>query len=298
MNDTAAIVVTYNRCEMLKQNIACLLNQKDAVCDIYVIDNASEDRTRETVQSFRDERIHYFNTGANLGGAGGFECGVRQAVRDGYKYVWLMDDDTLPHDTALYEFFRADAELKGDWGALNSAAYWVDGSVDNMARVKTGLFSRVSDEAVNSGRLVKLAGCSFVSLLVKAEVVRDVGLPIGEYFIWTDDLEYTGRIARKYSIYLVSRSKVTHARKENMRVNFAHESPDRIDRYRYIYRNDVHCYKQYGVKGWVYLAVKFTYTVVNILLRSKGSRWAKIRVVLEGFREGFRFKPKVNYVNS
>ena len=143
---------------------------------------------------------------------------------------------------------------------------------------------------------MKLAGCSFVSLLVKSDVVRDVGLPIGEYFIWTDDLEYTGRIARKYNIYLVPRSKVTHARKENMRVDFARESPDRIDRYKYIYRNDVHCYRQFGVKGWVYLAVKFGYTVMNILLRSKSSRWAKIRVVLEGFRDGFRFRPEVKRV--
>ena len=298
MNDTAAVVVTYNRCDMLRQNIDCLLNQKEAACDIYVIDNASTDQTREMVQSFTDERVHYFNTGANLGGAGGFEWGVRQAVRDGYRYVWLMDDDTLPSDTALCEFFRADEELKGNWGAMNSAAYWVDSSVDNMARAKTGLFSRVSDEAVKSGKLVKLAGCAFVSLLVKSEVVRDVGLPIGEYFIWTDDLEYTGRIARKYNIYLVSRSKVTHARKENMRVDFARESLDRIDRYRHIYRNDVHCYRQYGVKGWVYLAVKFGYTVMNILLRSKGSRLAKIKIVLEGFREGFRFKPKINFVDS
>ena len=165
MNDTAAIVVTYNRCEMLRQNIECLLNQKEAVCDIYIIDNASTDPTRELVESFSDERVHYFNTGANLGGAGGFEWGVRQAVRNGYRFVWLMDDDTLPSDTALCEFFRADAELKGDWGALNSAAYWVDGSVDNMARAKTGLFSRVSDEAVNSGE----AGGMFVCVAAGEE---------------------------------------------------------------------------------------------------------------------------------
>ena len=296
MNDTAAVVVTYNRCEMLRQNIECLLNQKDAVCDIYVIDNASTDQTRDTVQSFSDERIHYFNTGANLGGAGGFEWGLRQAVRDGYKYVWLMDDDTLPSDTALCEFLRADEKLNGDWGALSSAAYWLDGTIDNMARQKTGLFSRVSDEAVMSGGLVRLKQCAFVSLMVKSEVVRDVGLPIGEYFIWTDDLEYTGRISRKYKLWLVSQSKVTHARKENMRVDFAHESPDRIERYKYIYRNDVHCYRQYGVRGWVYLAVKFTYTVMNILFRSKGGRKAKIKVVLHGFREGFRFRPKVKRV--
>ncbi len=81
-----------------------------------------------------------------------------------------------------------------------------------------------------------------------------------------------------------------------MRVDFARESPDRMERYKYIYRNDVHCYRQYGVKGYAYLAVKCVYTVMNILLRSKGSRWAKIRVVIEGFREGFKFRPAVKRV--
>ena len=142
-NDIAAVVVTYNRCELLRRNIECLLNQKDAQCDICVIDNASTDQTREIVSSFTDSRVRYFNTGSNLGGAGGFEWGMRQAVENGYRLVWLRDDDTLPTDTALSQFIKADEKLEGDWGAFSSAAYWLDGSVDKMARQKTGLFRRV-----------------------------------------------------------------------------------------------------------------------------------------------------------
>lgn len=39
--------------------------------------------------------IFYFNTGRNLGGAGGFNFGVRKAYEAGYDYIWLMDDDTI-----------------------------------------------------------------------------------------------------------------------------------------------------------------------------------------------------------
>ncbi|MBQ7544237.1 MAG: glycosyltransferase [Synergistaceae bacterium] len=298
MRKIAAVVVTYNRCELLRRNIECLLNQKNAECDIYIIDNASTDSTHEVVLAFHDERVHYFNTGSNLGCSGGFVYGLTRVLNEDYQFIWMMDDDTLPSDTALSQFLDADEKLNGDWGAFSSAAYWLDGSVDNMARQKTGLFHRVSDKAVKSGEFVRLQACTFVSLLVKAEVMRDVGLPIAEYFIWTDDLEYTGRISRKYKLWLVTPSKVTHARQENMRVNFALDSSDRISRYKYIYRNDVHCYRQYGFKGWVYLAVKFAYTALNILLHSKGQKLAKLGVLINGYREGFSFHPEVRRITD
>ena len=105
-NDIAAVVVTYNRCEPLRKNIECLLNQ-----EVYIIDNASTAPTREMVSSFTDSRIHYFNTGSNLGGTGGFEWGVRQAAEDGYRLLWLMDDDTQPSPSALHELIEAGANL-------------------------------------------------------------------------------------------------------------------------------------------------------------------------------------------
>ena len=80
----AAVVVTYNRKELLEQCIKRILNQHDFFCDVLVVDNASTDGTAQWVQRIQDSRVHYRNTGANLGGAGGFHFGLQWAVKAGY----------------------------------------------------------------------------------------------------------------------------------------------------------------------------------------------------------------------
>ena len=52
--------------------------------------------------------IIYFNTGKNLGGAGGFQYGLKVAHSLGYKFYWLMDDDTFPEPGALKALIEAD----------------------------------------------------------------------------------------------------------------------------------------------------------------------------------------------
>ena len=70
----AAIVVTYNRREMLKSCAEFILNQEGASADLLIIDNASTDGTEEYITPLIDgARVKYYNTGSNLGGAGGFQ---------------------------------------------------------------------------------------------------------------------------------------------------------------------------------------------------------------------------------
>ena len=298
-NETAAVVVTYNRSAILKENINCLLNQKGTQCDIYIIDNASTDSTYETVKSFSDSRVHYFNTGSNLGGAGGFEFGMKQAVEDGYKFVWVMDDDTLPAETSLDELFSAGEKLKGKWGALSSAVYWTDGSVCNMNRQKPTLFSRIKDEDLQRNEAFRVLQASFVSLLIKSEVIKEIGLPYGEYFIWTDDLEYTLRMSsRNHEIYVVPSSRTIHAMKNNARPNFALDDPERMSRYKYLFRNDVHCYSQYGLKGYLYLFVKFSFNALNVLIRSRGQKLEKLKILVSGYKEGISFSPERKHISN
>ena len=115
-NETAAVVVTWNRKELLKQSIERLLNQSGAECDILIVDNDSTDGTVEMLEAeFDSPRIRYYNTGANLGGAGGFHIGIYWAVSDGYENVWIMDDDCLPSDTALKELLSSGERLGGNW---------------------------------------------------------------------------------------------------------------------------------------------------------------------------------------
>lgn len=87
-NRVAAVVVTYNRKELLRQNLAALLNQEDYSTDIIIVDNASSDGTADIIsKEFNVSQVVYKNTGANLGGAGGCQYGVREAK---YSGVYLI----------------------------------------------------------------------------------------------------------------------------------------------------------------------------------------------------------------
>ena len=53
-------------------------------------------------QEFSDAPILYSNMHENLGCAESTSRGIAQAVRLGYKYIWIMDDDVIPEPDSLY----------------------------------------------------------------------------------------------------------------------------------------------------------------------------------------------------
>lgn len=282
----------------MKQCIEAVLAQKGASCDIIVLDNGSTDGTELMfAEEFRGAPIRYSNMHANLGCAETTARGIEQAVRLGYKYIWIMDDDVFPEPDALSALLKMDAKLNGEWGILSGAAYWLDGSVSEANRQKKTLFTFMKDSDY-SRELIKVMFVSLASMFVKADIVREVGLPIGEYFIYTEDYEFCSRVGRKYPIYVVPSCRVTHAMKVNAKVNFATESEDRLYRYKYLYRNDVNCYRQFGLKGWLYLLAKLTYTTLNVLLHAKDHKIDKLKVLFKGYWEGLSFKPVRKFVTK
>ncbi|MBQ8683106.1 MAG: glycosyltransferase family 2 protein [Clostridia bacterium] len=289
----AAIVVTYNRKEYLLRCIEALEQQACPQLDILLIDNASTDGTAEAVTPLAEAgRVQYINTGANLGGAGGFNFGMRAAMEAGYDYLWIMDDDCIPDPGALAALLEADRKLEGNYGFLSSIAYWQDGSPCNMNVQKTGLKSKIEDY---ESPLVPVIMATFVSAFFPACRVREVGLPIKEFFIWSDDLEYTRRLSLKYPCYAVNGSRVLHDMKSNDKVNIATDSPDRLGRYRYLYRNEVYVYRREGLRGWVYLVTRVAYHLAKVVLKSS-HKVDKLKVILSSFFSGFGFRPPVEKI--
>ena len=109
-----AVVVTYNRKELLCECLDALLHQECSFLDILIVDNASTDGTHEYIEKYlKDKRVIYENTGSNIGGAGGFNYGMKLGVKLGYDYIWLMDDDTIVKKDSLTKLLEADNYLKG-----------------------------------------------------------------------------------------------------------------------------------------------------------------------------------------
>lgn len=286
----AAVVVTYNRLSLLRRCLQAILDQQGAQADLWVIDNASTDGTGEALRQWAPPRLFYQNTGSNLGGAGGFAYGVRVAARAGYDWLWLMDDDTIPEPSALAALLDADRELGGRYGWLSSRALTPEGADQPMNRQRRTPYK---DIVGYEGAYIPSQMASFVSLFLRGQTVRDFGLPIAEFFIWSDDWEYTRRISRRMPCYTVSASRVVHAMKSSTVVNIAADEPARWERYRYFYRNDVYLYRREGLLGWLWLVCKFAWHSVQVLRSPAGRRLYRLGVIWKGFAAGIGFDPPV-----
>lgn len=290
-----AVVVTHERKELLRKCLNALLNQESQDFKIVVVDNASADGTREYINDLIDgNRVYYVNTGENIGGAGGFNIGIKRAFELGCDYVWLMDDDCIVQDGALKALLDGAESLKGNFGFLSSAAIWTDGKICKMTAQRKSLAKTISG---NEKTLTRIKLASFVSLFLNAEAVRSSGLPIKEFFIWADDWEYTGRISRKFKNYLVPSSVVVHASQNNGGVDVATDDA-RLDRYFYAYRNEAYFYKTQGICGGIYHFLKIVYHRLKIALSGSPLKKEKLQIIKKGLNAAKSFKPDIEYLND
>ncbi len=287
-NKIAAVVVTYNRKELLRGCMDCIRAQSEPA-DILVIDNASTDGTAELFAAEQDA-LMYFNTGANLGGAGGFSFGMRKAVELGYEFVWVMDDDTMPESGALENLLETDKTLKGNYGWLSSVALWKDRTPCRMNIQKITKWKPLKD----FDKAQKIQYATFVSLFLKAETIKEYGLPYKEFFIWGDDWEYTRRISKEKPCFLVPGSVVCHECKTNTGADIVTAEPERLDRFRYSYRNDAVIYRQDGIGGFAYLALRIAKHTAKIIIKSD-NKSHKLKLMFQALKEGMKFKPEREY---
>lgn len=290
----AGIVVTYNRKELLLENIEALLKQTRKDClTIIVVDNNSTDGTRASLEDYiKGEHVLYVNTGKNLGGAGGFHYGIRYAAEHDFDYVWVMDDDCIPTETALESFLDAGKKLEGKYGFLASKVLWKDHNICKMNIQRSTLWHTVSDW---NTEIVPIIMSSFVSLFMSTQIVREYGLPIKEFFIWTDDWEYTRRISLNLPCYLVNHSVVIHKSKSNFGANIASELPDRLGRYDYLYRNDVFLYRREGLNGFLYEVLRIIFHTLKVIKSAQDMKLERLKKIYCATYRGLFFHPTIEF---
>lgn len=290
------VVVTHNRKELLLQSIRALLKGKQAGQLIFIVDNASDDGTKEAIAPFIDnETVFYFPTGGNFGGSYGFNYGMKQAFHYGCDYAWLMDDDCIVHPDSLAKLLAFLEQHSSETvGFLSSRVLWKDGSISLMNVQKTSLGHKITDFTRNQA--IRIA--SFVSCLVNLKAAEEVGLPIKDFFIWGDDVEYTYRLSEKFPSYFVADSIVEHHSAVNAGVNIVTADADRLERYRYAYRNESYFYTKSKLAGKTYLFFKICLHTARILFKHCNHKFRRLHYVYHYTFEGKRFHPHIEYVFS
>lgn len=297
----AAVVVTYNRKELLRECMEALLAQElpeNISLELLVVDNAGTDGSREFVADLlqRNTNIHYVRLKRNMGGAGGFYHGMKRAAEAGYDAVWIMDDDTIPHADALRHLLEGMKRIRKIPGYLSSQVQWTDGSTCKMNQQH---FLKPAEgaqtELARTYGIRPIDQATFVSLLFPAETIRKVGLPIKEYFIWGDDKEYTLRIAAEFPCYYIPDSVVVHKMGKNTGSNITYDEIERIPRYFYAYRNDFATARRRGIRDVAVYLAAFGLNLCRILLHSPDHKRERIGIMWKGFAAGLRFSPEISF---
>lgn len=99
----SVIIPTYNRCLILKDTIASVINQDEKSWELIIVDDGSTDNTREMVLSFNDPRVKYFYQ-ENKERSAARNNGIGEAIGD---WICLLDsdDEFLPNHLLVLKSF-------------------------------------------------------------------------------------------------------------------------------------------------------------------------------------------------
>ncbi|MFA3920798.1 glycosyltransferase family 2 protein [Ruegeria hyattellae] len=207
-----AVVVTHNRLAKLKPTLARLLAADSAHLDaIVVVNNACTDGTADWLKSQRDPRLNVIASAENIGGAGGFERGLRHAMQHlDPDWLVVMDDDACPTPGALALFH---AHPRADDTAFAAAVYFPDGRICEMNRPSRNpfwspaLFLRslvrgrdgyhIPRSAYDADTPCPIDLTSFVGLFLPRRIIDEIGYPEPGLFLYGDDVIYTLTLRRR-----------------------------------------------------------------------------------------------------
>ena len=184
-----AVVVTYNRLELLKRNIRCL-QQNKPLSDIVVVNNGSTDGTTEWLAN--EPSLHVINQ-ANVGGSGGFYTGITKACKLNADWIWCMDDDVFPRPDCLENLLqyasRKDVGILAPRRLMEGKIYTNDFRGLNLTNPFVSLYTgKLSKMQVNAP--MTICGTAFEGPFIRRKVVDKIGLPNKELFIFCDDTDY------------------------------------------------------------------------------------------------------------
>jgi len=293
--EVCAVVLTYNRKDMLERCLAALAAQTRRCDRIIVIDNASTDGTAAMLGERWGNLVDFYSLRTNVGAAGGFNIGMRLGYGLGADFIWTMDDDVIAEPDALEHLLSAYDLLERH---RIDAPYLV-----SLPRSTTGQLTEIPDidrrknvlgfpkwaELLEHGLLPTL-GATFASILLPRETLGAHGLPIASMFIFGEDREFTVRVTQQTPGFLVGASRVLHARKlEGVLSTLNETNPVRLGYHYFLHRNTTSTVL--GHDDWLRIGLHFWRQMAMMFRLLARGRLRRAWIVAAGTIAGVFYRP-------
>jgi rhamnopyranosyl-N-acetylglucosaminyl-diphospho-decaprenol beta-1,3/1,4-galactofuranosyltransferase len=261
MTKVGAVIVAYNNKEMLRSLILDLGSQVRKPDEVIVVDNGSVDGTA-LMMGNEFSAVRYIRFEKNKGSAGGFREGIKIACEQN-DLIWLFDDDVSVDREALYI-------LLDRLETLNKK--------EKIGAVRSGgsSYAGLSGPQKNSS-------FAWRGTLLSSEMVKEIGLPRVDYFLYGDDTEYAMRMAgRGYALYCIPESRVLEKRRTD-KIIFSMAGMHPV-----IYKDAFRIY--YAHRNQINISLEYSYGLKIIIFfmflkRSEALRYAG--AVIDGVNDGF-----------
>ena len=282
----AAVIVTHNRFELLKRALWSYENQDVLPDYLIVVDNMCSDGTAEYLKTWKEKSKNnchkiVITMNDNVGGSGGFYVGTKAALDLKVDWIWVADDDAIPERDVFSKAKRHIKEIRFDKVVAICTSVYVDGKVSTSnrgIRKKNPLRFTLHeiDEERYSDDYFLCNHFSYVGVLMRADILEEVGLINKDFFIWRDDVEHSWRLSEKGIIVCFPDMRVNHYISKNDYSGTTWKSY-------YGYRNDIILLKD--KKKYIYMLTKIAAAIrKSILSNSREERFLYISAIKNGLK--------------
>lgn len=238
MSELAIVVTSHNTRDLLRACLASLRDAREVTFDTWVVDDVSSDGTPEMVRREFPE-VRLIATERNVGYPGANNLALREIVRapEPPRFVLLLNGDTVVPPRALREMLDV-IERHPGVGAAGPRLHLADGQLDwackrgfptpaaslyhwtQLSRLfpRSRRFGQYRLTYLDERAVADVDSVVGAFMLVRFEVLEQVGLLDESYFMYGEDLDWAFRIKRAgWRVLYNGRVDVLHHKRQSTR---------------------------------------------------------------------------------
>ena len=256
--NVAAVLTVFNQIEGARKCVDSLLSQTAPLAHICVLFNGTA-KNGALADSFAKEfqgqpTVQVLRSQENVGNAGGVKLAMRAALDRGADWIWIVEDDALPHRDALERLLFAGMKTNSVYGSLIVDPKWNDMAFSYAAIEPNGSQRIIATKAdLPDSNVFQVRGI-WLGALIPRQIVEAVGEVNADLFIRGEDEDYPARIRQAgYKIFCVKDSIIEHPGMRHAHFSFAGLN--------FFYESGVAPWKAYFlIRNHVYVRRKYTAT--------------------------------------
>ena len=219
MEKIGVVTVTYNSDKVLQPFLSDLFAQSFHNFNLYVIDNASEDKTLKILDDLNDNRVNQIRNHSNIGVAAANNIGIKKALEDKCSHILILNND-IEFPNSLFKDMLESIKKENCSMMTPKIMYHSDKDIiwyagggfkksNGYLPYHTGFNENIKN---NNYQSLYVDYASTCCLLIKKDVFETIGYMDEKYFVYFDDTDFLFRVKKEgvHKIYYDSQITLFH----------------------------------------------------------------------------------------